>query len=45
MFSTTYKPSKTQFHSISFQNFWSAGIRLSGEMRYSDRLKSALDSA
>jgi hypothetical protein len=22
MFSVTYKPSKTQFHSISFQNFW-----------------------
>jgi hypothetical protein len=26
MFSVVYKPSKTQFHSISFQNFWLVGL-------------------
>ncbi len=36
MFSITYRPSKTQFHSGSFQNFWSAGIRLRGESGYGD---------
>ncbi len=28
IFSTTYKPSKTQFHSSSFQNFWPVEICL-----------------
>jgi hypothetical protein len=27
--STTYRPFKTGFHSVSFQNSWPAGIRLS----------------
>jgi len=28
--STTYKPSKTQFHSISFQNLWLIGFAFKG---------------
>jgi hypothetical protein len=30
MFSITYRPSKTQFHSISFQNFWPLRFAFTG---------------
>jgi hypothetical protein len=29
MVSITYRPSKSQFHSVSFQTLWSAEIRIS----------------
>jgi hypothetical protein len=32
MFSITYRPPETQFHSISFQNIWPAGMRLMDEL-------------
>jgi hypothetical protein len=37
MVSTTYRRSKNQFHSISFQKLWSAEIRISDETWRQDR--------
>jgi len=31
MFSATYRPSKNQFHSVSFQKLWSAETRITDE--------------
>ena len=37
IFSITYRPSKNQFHSVSFQKLWSAETRLSDETWRRDR--------
>jgi hypothetical protein len=37
MFSVTYRPSKNQVHSVSFQKLWSAETRISDETWRQDR--------
>jgi hypothetical protein len=37
MFSVTYRSSKNQFHSVSFQKLWSAETRISDESWRQDR--------
>ena len=37
IFSITYRPSKSRFHSVSFQKLWSAEIRISDGMWRQDR--------
>ena len=41
-FRESYKPPETQFHSISFQNFWSAGMSLMDELVCRDEEVSPL---